>query len=83
MEKNPVLFMIDTGAISLDCWQRIRMSDDKLDEQYKPMLTGVNGSTLQVVGMKKVQVPFEGQQFVISVVVESLQMIAIMGMDLP
>ena len=54
INARPVIFMIDTGAaiflISLECWHKIRMPNDKLDVQYKPGLTGVDGSSLQVAG---------------------------------
>jgi len=63
-------------------YSKFKLCLHKLDEQCKPILMGVDGSTLHVVGTKRLQVHFEGQQFVISVVVvESLQMTAIMGMD--
>ena len=83
---KPVVFMIDTGAavslVSLNCWHEIRRPEDMLDKHYNTSLMGVDGSTLQVAGTTNLKVHFEGQVFVMSVVVvESLQAAAIMGKD--
>ena len=60
----------------------IKAAEDKLDQHCAPALVGVNGSRLQIHGTTELEVCFEGQKFNISVVVvESLQVVAIIGMD--
>ena len=86
VNTKPVLFMIDTGAavslIDCKCWNRIKVAEDKLDGHRAPALVGVNGSRLQIHGTTELKVCLEGQKFNISViVVESLQVGAIIGMD--
>ena len=84
---KPVLFMIDTGsaAVSLidcECWNHIKIAEDKLDRYRVRALVDVNGSILQIHGTTELKVHLEGQKFNISVVVvESLQVGAIIEMD--
>ena len=78
--------MIDTGAaaslIDRECWNRIKVAEDKLDGHRAPALVGVNGSRLQIHDTTELKVCLEGQKFNISVVVvESLQVGAIIRMD--
>ena len=75
-----------TGAavslIGRECWNRIKVAEDKLDGHHTPALLGVNGSRLQIHGTTELKVCLEGQKLNISVVVvESLQVGAIIGMD--
>ena len=86
INTKPVLFMIDTGAavslIDHECWNRIKVAEDKLDGHHAPALVGVNGSRLQIHGTTELKVCLVGQKFNISVVmVESLQVGAIIGMN--
>ena len=67
VNAKPVLFMIDTGAavslIDRECWNHIKVAEDKLDRHCVPALVGVNGSSLQIHGTTELEVCFEGQKF--------------------
>ena len=56
VNSKPVLFMIDTGAavclIDCECWNHIKVAEDKLGRHCAPALVGVYGSSLQIQNWK-------------------------------
>lgn len=81
-----VNFMIDTGAavslLNFKIWDKVKMASDELLQWPSPGLVGVGGMPIEVRGTTKLNVGFEGKQFVIDVVIADLgETEAIVGLD--
>ena len=82
----PVDFMLDTWAavslVNTRLLDRIKGLCNKLAELHKPKLVGVEGAPITVHGTTKLNVDFNGQVFIMNVVVADMEKTeAIVGLD--
>ena len=72
----PVDFILHTGAavslLNTQLWDRINGLCNKLAELHKPELVGVEGAPNTVCGTTKLNVDFNGQTFIMNVVVADM-----------
>ena len=82
----PVYFMLDTGAavslLNTQLWDVIKGSCNKLTELHKPELVGVGGAPITARRTTKLNVNFNGQTFILNVVVADMgKTETIVGLD--